>query len=51
MDFVAQQSILSSRRQYGTGTWFFECETFQKWTNCKGKYLIGEGMPGAGERH
>ena len=47
-NFPAQQASLSSGRQEGTGSWLIESEEYKTWTECGGKTLICQGIPGAG---
>ena len=47
-NFTPQQSIFSSRRQKGTGSWFLESQAFTDWLGQPGKTLLCQGIPGAG---
>lgn len=48
LNFAAQQSDLSARRQEGTGSWLLESHKFQEWKITGGSTLVCQGMPGAG---
>ena len=44
-----QQSDMISRRQEGTGEWFFESSEFKTWLNRTRETLFCPGIPGAGK--
>lgn len=44
-----QQNDLISRRQEGTGEWFFESSEFKTWLNGTRETLFCPGIPGAGK--
>ena len=49
LNFTPQQSVFSSRRQKGTGSWFLESQAFTDWLEQPGKTLLCQGIPGAGK--
>jgi hypothetical protein len=48
-DFPAQQSDFIGRRQEGTGQWFLNAPTVEKWLHEPKKTLFCPGIPGAGK--
>lgn len=49
LNFPAQQSAILSRRQEGTGQWFFDSPEFKTWMNKPGETFLCRGIPGAGK--
>ncbi len=49
LNFQAQQSALFSRRQEGTGQWFFKSPNFRTWLKRPRQTLLCTGIPGAGK--
>ena len=49
LNFPAQQSVVFSRRQEGTGQWLLESPEFEKWRNKPRETLLCRGIPGAGK--
>lgn len=49
VDYAPQHNDFISRRQPGTGKWFFGCEKFQEWLKNDKQTLFCPGIPGAGK--
>ncbi|KAL9076997.1 MAG: hypothetical protein Q9161_000630 [Pseudevernia consocians] len=49
LNFPAQQSVVFSRRQEGTGQWLLESPEFETWRNRPRETLLCKGIPGAGK--
>ncbi|KAE8361128.1 hypothetical protein BDV27DRAFT_148101 [Aspergillus caelatus] len=48
-DYENRQGDAFSQHQKGTGTWFIESETFQKWVQDPKQTLLCQGIPRAGK--